>query len=295
MQTRKDLCINTKSVLVLTTESVVVTSSESSLTPASSVSSVAEATVVVSLVEAASTTVVVVTAPPAVAKPSVAGNAKRLLIELLLRPPIIPNHLPLATLQRLATNAVEETFLFVVVYFFILVLGKNFTVFGFNHSIFGRNLNVLISVDNFTGFTFDCILNFGFAQFAQNALERLVGLLEVIVIVELQRLLLARLRSAWLEAIARATLAATTAPNRLVVDWGAAVMLAAVVTTAPHGPGPAATMEPDRLAGGRSASPRRLGSPTGLGVLPRPAHTNIVLSLKHVAFSAINIESSNPP
>ena len=150
------------------------------------------------LVVASTTSAVVVEASPTTAVPvsPVARHAEGFFVELLLRLPVVPHHVPLAALQSFTADVVKEALLLVVINLLIFIL--DFSLLA--------HLNILHIHSNLL-FTILLLLHirrgvidFGGLQLVDNVLELVVGLLEVVVIIELERLLLAWLGPAWLEA-----------------------------------------------------------------------------------------------
>ena len=69
------------------------------------------------------------------AVPSVAGHSERFFVQFLLGLPVIPHHLPLASLKGLAADVVEEALLFVIKNFFLFITVLYFTLFATLHNL----------------------------------------------------------------------------------------------------------------------------------------------------------------
>jgi len=164
-----------------------------------------------------------------IAVPSIAGNPEGFLVQLLLSLPVVPDHVTLAPLQSLTADVVKEALLFVVVDLIVLALG-NFPLLS-NLDLLALNLHdgcLLLTVLLLT-LDWGLTVNLGSAELVDNLLELVVGLLEVVVIIELKRVLLAWGGSAGLEA------SSSSSPHALTLNSRGSL------SSSPHGSSATAT------------------------------------------------------
>ena len=174
--------------------------SKPSIAPSTSTSSASTSSATSRLViSTSSTSTPGLVATTSKAVPSVPGHTKRLLVQLLLRLPVVPDHLALAPLQSLTADVVEEALLLVIENFLIFSLRKFSLLPALDHvhlNLFPILFLGSLRRGNLSG----VVVQLGLVELVNDALELLVGFLEVELLVKLQRLLLAWLRSARLES-----------------------------------------------------------------------------------------------
>merc|ERR1719193_2719203 len=148
---------------------------------------------------------VVVTTPSPIPVPLVASYPEGLLVQSLLSAPVVSHHLAFAPLERLTGNAVKERLLLVVVDLLFLVLVEHLTIFRLLDHLLGLVFYHCVSIllSNLGLRSARPVLQLGASQLVQHLLELLIGLLEVVILLELQGLLLQLLWPARLEAAPR--------------------------------------------------------------------------------------------